>query len=307
MRRQRLRLLFFGAVALVLLFGFARPASAQEDPATSEETPGETTPPPADEAPDAVTQTPVATEPVVAGDPAETPAADAASVLVDSAVPAATAQEEPASGTQDGGEDPVEATIHEAEQNGATHVDAECIDTLAGGGSVEDCQEAPNPLLPETNEIIWGIVGFSVVFFFLAKFGLPQIKGTMNARTEKIRTDLQTAESQREEADSLLAEYRAQLNDARSEAGQIIEEARQASDQIKRDQEARLQTELAELRERAVNDIEAAKTQAMADLRTEVAQLAIGAAETIVGRNLDAATQTQLVDEYIDQISARRS
>ena len=155
--------------------------------------------------------------------------------------------------------------------------------------------------------MFWGIVGFSVVFFFVAKFGLPQIKGAMNARTEKIRNDIQTAEAQREEADSLLAEYRAQLNDARTEAGQIIEEARQAADQVKRDQEARLQSELAELRERAVNDIESAKAQAMTDLRSEVAQLAIGAAETIVGRNLDATTQTPLVDDYIDQIAARRS
>jgi F-type H+-transporting ATPase subunit b len=236
MRRQRFRLAFLGAVALVLLFGFARPVAAQE-----------------------------------------------------------------------GGEDPTEATVEKAKDNGAAETDAECIETLADGGSVDDCQEAPNPLLPETNEIIWGIVGFSVVFFFLAKFGLPQVKGTMNARTEKIRGDLQSAENQREEAESLLAEYRAQLNDARSEAGTIIEEARQAADQIKRDQEARLQTELAELRERAVNDIESAKNQAMTDLRSEVAQLAIGAAETIVGRNLDATTQTQLVDDYIDQIAARRS
>jgi F0F1-type ATP synthase membrane subunit b/b' len=47
--------------------------------------------------------------------------------------------------------------------------------------------------------------------------------------------------------------------------------------------------------------------QAMADLRGEVAQLAIGAAETIVQRNLDADTQTQLVDEYINSIASRRS
>jgi F-type H+-transporting ATPase subunit b len=273
-------------VALVLLFGFARPASAQEDPTAT----GDTTP----------------TEP---------PPADAPAVVVDNAVPAAGGQENPAAppaqatptaATQEGG-DPVQETKDKAEANGATKTDAECIGTLADGGTVDDCQEAPNPLLPETNEIIWSIVGFAVVFFFLAKYGLPQVKGAMNARTEKIRGDLQSAESQRNEADQLLAEYRAQLNDARSEAGQIIEEARQASDQIKRDQEARLQTELAELRERAVNDIEAAKTQAMSDLRTEVAQLAIGAAETIVGRNLDQATQTRLVDDYIDQISARRS
>jgi len=205
------------------------------------------------------------------------------------------------------GDDPIETVRHEAEENGATHADAECIDTIAEGGSVEDCQEAPNPLLPEPNEIIWGVVGFAVVFFFLAKFGLPQIKKAMNDRTEKIRSDIASAEAQRDEADQVLAEYRAQLNDARSEAGRIIEEARQAADHIKRDQEQRLQAELAELRQRAVADIESAKAQAVNDLRGEVADLAIGAAETIVQRNLDSATQTQLVEDYINRVAAQRS
>ena len=190
-----------------------------------------------------------------------------------------------------------------------SHESEECIHLLESDAAAapEDCHEAPNQLLPETNEIIWGGIGFLVVFFFLAKFGLPVIKSTMNERTERIRNDLESAEAQRSEADHLLAEYRAQLNDAKSEAGRIIEESRQAADQIKRDQEVRLQDELAELRARAVADIDAAKTQAMADLRGEVAKLAIGAAETIVQRNLDEATQTQLVDDYISQIATRRS
>ena len=204
-----------------------------------------------------------------------------------------------------------EEVIHEAEvlaeENGGTEFDAHCIEILAEGGSVDDCQEAPNPLLPETNEIIWGAFGFAVVFFFLWKFGMPQMRQAMNNRTEKIRSDLQAAEQQRSEADSVLAEYRGQLNDAKSEAGRIIEEARQAADQIKRDQEARLQSELAELRTRAVADIDAAKAQAMSDLRSEVAALAIGAAETVVQHNLDGETQTQLVEDYINQVAAQRS
>ena len=187
------------------------------------------------------------------------------------------------------------------------HASEECIHILEDGGAIDDCQEAPNPLLPETNEIIWGSIGFLVVFFFIAKFGLPQMRQAMNNRTEKIRSDIQAAEDQRSEADSVLAEYRAQLNDAKSEAGRIIEEARQAADQIKRDQEARLQSELAELRTRAIADIDGAKAQAMNDLRGEVAQLAIGAAETVVQRNLDTATQTQLVEDYINQVAAQRS
>jgi F-type H+-transporting ATPase subunit b len=187
------------------------------------------------------------------------------------------------------------------------HAEEECIHILEDGGAIDDCQEAPNPLLPETNEIIWGSLGFIVVFIGIWKFGLPQIRGAMNARTEKIRGDLQAAEDQRSEADQVLADYRAQLNDAKTEAGRIIEEARQAADQIKRDQEARLQAELAELRSRAVADIDDAKARAMTDLRDEVAALAVGAAEAVVQRNLDGATQTQLVEDYINQVAAQRS
>ncbi len=203
---------------------------------------------------------------------------------------------------------PAGAQEEEGGEADISHAAEECIHLLEEGGTEPaDCHEAPNQLLPEPNEIIWGGLGFLVVFFFLAKFGLPQIKSTMTERTERIRNDLESAEAQRSEAETLLAEYRAQLNDAKSEAGRIIEESRQAADQIKRDQEARLQDELAELRTRAVADIDAAKAQAMSDLRGEVAKLAIGAAETIVQRNLDEATQTQLVDEYINSIATRQS
>jgi F-type H+-transporting ATPase subunit b len=129
----------------------------------------------------------------------------------------------------------------------------------------------------------------------------------MEARTERIRAELQAADTAKADAQGVLDEYRAQLNDAKAEAGRIIEESRQAADAIKRDQEVRLQSELAELRQRAVADIEAAKANAMSDLRGEVALLAIGAAETVVQHNLDSATQTQLVEDYINQVAAQRS
>jgi F-type H+-transporting ATPase subunit b len=204
------------------------------------------------------------------------------------------------------GHDPVHDVIDDAKANGATEIDAECIEVIEKGGSPEDCQEAPNPILPETNEILWGVVGFAVVFFFVWKMGLPAIKKGMDARTERIRADLDAAETQRTEADTLLAEYRAQLNDAKTESARIIEEARQSADALKRDQESRLQSELTELRAKAAADIDAAKVQAISDLRGEVAQLAIGAAEVVVSRNLDQATQVELIEQYINQVANQR-
>jgi F-type H+-transporting ATPase subunit b len=187
-----------------------------------------------------------------------------------------------------------------------TDPEEHCIEILEAGGTVDECHEAPNVLLPETNEIIWGAVGFFVVFFFVWRLGLPAIKKGMNARTERIRNDLDAAEAQRTEADTILADYRAQLADARNESARIIEEARQQADSLKREQEARLQTELTEMRQRAMSDIETAKASAIADLRGEVAQLAVGAAEVVVKRNLDQQSQVQLIEDYINQVAGQQ-
>lgn len=169
----------------------------------------------------------------------------------------------------------------------------------------EDCVEAPNQLLPETNEIIWGGIGFLVVFLFLAKFGFPAIKQSMNDRTERIREDLEEAETAKVEAQRTLNEYKAQLADAKSEAATIIEEARQQADQMRRDQEAKLQADLAEMREKAAADIEASKAQVMSDLRGDVADLAIGAAEAVVESSLDREAQVRLIENYINQVNQR--
>ena len=183
----------------------------------------------------------------------------------------------------------------------------ECFHLAEEADDPDACQEAPNPILPATSELVWGSISFAALLFLLYKFGYPQVRQMMDNRTEHIRSDLQAAETAKADAQGVLDEYKAQLSDARAESGRIIEEARQAADRIKRDQEARLQTELAELRARAVADIDSAKAQAVSDRRGEVAQLAIGAAETVVQRSLDEATQTQLIEDYINQVAGQRS
>lgn len=180
--------------------------------------------------------------------------------------------------------------------------DVETIEEDAEG-RYEDCLDAPNPLLPETNEIIWGAIGFTIVFVFLAKFGGPAIKKAMNERTEKIQGDIDAAEAARAEAEAVKAEYASKVADAKTESARIIEEARQAADQLKADQQARLNEELAAARAQAQADIDAAKSQAMAELRGEVTDIAIGAAEAVVGANLDRATQSQLIEDYINRVS----
>jgi F-type H+-transporting ATPase subunit b len=184
----------------------------------------------------------------------------------------------------------------------------ECIKLLENPNKkIDDCQKAPSPIVPAKNELIWGGISFLVLLGLLYKLAWPGLKKGLAARTDRIRADLDAADGAKADAQHLLDDYKAQLADAKNESARIIEEARQTADGLKRDAEQRLQTELAELRARASADVEAAKAQAISDLRAEVATLAIGAAEVVIQKNLDRQTQVQLIENYINQVGARTS
>src|SRR5207247_4552357 len=99
----------------------------------------------------------------------------------------------------------------------------ECIDKLEKGGTIDDCQKAPSPILPATNELIWGAISFVLLFFLMSEFAYPALKKGMDGRAEKIRGSIDEAERARGEAQQILDQYQRQLADAKSEAGRIIE------------------------------------------------------------------------------------
>jgi F-type H+-transporting ATPase subunit b len=178
-----------------------------------------------------------------------------------------------------------------------------CAEKLATGGTIDDCQKAPSPLLPAKNEIIWGSIAFVVLLGAMWKFGVPAVKNMEKAREERIRHDLENAELAKTEAEAEKAQYLAQIAGAKEEAGRLIEEGRQAAEAVRADLIARAEQEANEIRARAQADIVNQRNQALAQLRTEVASLSIDLAGRIVERNLDNDTNRQLVDSFIDQVA----
>jgi F-type H+-transporting ATPase subunit b len=165
--------------------------------------------------------------------------------------------------------------------------------------------KAKSPIVPEGKEIFWAVICFFIVFGLLAWKGWPAIKKAIVDREERIRADLERAEGAKAEAESSLADYQRQLTEARNEAGKIIEEARLAADQVRKDLIARAETEAGELRNRAQEDIRLATERALADLQSRVAELSIELAEKVVERNLDHDTQIALIESYINQVGSR--
>lgn len=158
--------------------------------------------------------------------------------------------------------------------------------------------------LPPINELIWGALAFFIVVSLLVWKAGPAIKTAWNGRIERIEGELDAAADARQSAESELAGVRDRIANIDTERSRIVDEARQTAATLKAQLIERAQAEAAEVGQRSTSDVEAAKAQALADLRSEVGALAMGAAEEVVRESLDADTQRRLVESYISQVGA---
>jgi F-type H+-transporting ATPase subunit b len=187
----------------------------------------------------------------------------------------------------------------------AGEAEEECIKLLEEGKKIDDCQEAPNPILPAPNEMIWGGLAFAILLVALLKFGLPAVRKTMQMREDRIKSDLERAESARAESEAELAQYRRQLAESKGEATKILEEARQSADEVRKQIRAQADQEATSIRARAQDDAQVAIERATAEVQSRVADLAIELAERIVEHSLDRDTQIALIESYINQVASR--
>lgn len=164
--------------------------------------------------------------------------------------------------------------------------------------------EEPNSVhLPgDLNEVYWASAAFVVVAALLVWKVWPPLRRALDKRTNDIRAELETASRERAAAEAALTEQRAEVGDVGAERQRLLAEAAETAERLRVDLVARARVDAEALRARAITDIENQRNQALGDLRAEVARLTRGAAEAVVRENLDATSQSQLIDSYIERV-----
>jgi F-type H+-transporting ATPase subunit b len=158
-------------------------------------------------------------------------------------------------------------------------------------------------LYPKLSELILGALAFGIVFVFIAKWVLPRINQTLEARRAKIQGDLEKAEQDRREAEKELSDYRQQLAGARDEANRIIEEARQTAESMRKDLAAKATQEYEQILGRAQEEIRAERDRVFQELKAQVGDLSLALATRVIGDTLDRDRQRRLVEQYIEELA----
>lgn len=155
---------------------------------------------------------------------------------------------------------------------------------------------------PSVGLTIWTIVVFLVSMAILAKWVFPPLRRALDRRSAAIEESIDAAERTREEADNLLAEYRERLREARRQAEDIVQRARQAAEVHARDAQTEAHVRRDQMMEQTRREIEAETRRAIQEIRNEVADLTVMATEKVTRKTLSDEDQRRLVEEAVREL-----
>jgi F-type H+-transporting ATPase subunit b len=152
----------------------------------------------------------------------------------------------------------------------------------------------------------WVIVtalSFIIFLNLIWRFAFDPIANILAERKARIDRGLADADQAAKDRTAAAADREYVLADARRESQALIAAAQKAASDLRESDIAATREELERLRVKAAADIAAERDHALADLRAQVADLALAAAGKVVGESMTDARQRRLVEEFLAQRS----
>lgn len=148
----------------------------------------------------------------------------------------------------------------------------------------------------------WQLLLFVGLVFLLKKFAWKPILDSVNSREEGIKNALDSAEKAKLEMQNLQADNEKLLKEARAEREEMLKEAREIKNKMIDDAKVQAKEEAGKLVTQAQASIETEKKAAIAELKSQVANLSIEIAEKVVREELsNKDKQVKLVESMLGE------
>jgi F-type H+-transporting ATPase subunit b len=156
------------------------------------------------------------------------------------------------------------------------------------------------------DETFFALVGLAIFVGIVIYFGAhKQIASALDKRAGVIANELDEARRLREEAAGLLAEYQKKARDAEVEARSIVEQATREAAALAEEAKSRLEDYVARRSKIAEDKIAQAEHQALQEVRSLSADVAVAAAEKLLSAKLKGQAAADLVSSAITDVRKR--
>lgn len=180
-------------------------------------------------------------------------------------------------------------------------------DDTGEAAEVEHESAEPSILSGNPGNIFFTLLIFLSVVFILGRFAWKPLLAALQKREDLIRSSIEDAKRERQEADKLLAKYREQIDRAREDATAIVEEGKRDAEDVRRRIHEDARKESDEMVARARREIELASQSAIKELYDHTAELVVLAAGRVVSKTLSVDDHRDLVNESLDRMKSEGS
>jgi F-type H+-transporting ATPase subunit b len=176
---------------------------------------------------------------------------------------------------------------------------------LAGlAGPLSQLEAQGIPLDPGKTLATIGV--FLILFPVIKSFFLNPLTAAINERNSDLERTFGEAEELRTEMQKMRSDYEQQLARTQAEAREQIQSSIREAQNLRASLVAEATERADALVEKAQQEIAGERDRVISELRTQVTDLALTAAEKVIGANMDTAANRRLVDDFINQVEVTR-
>lgn len=184
---------------------------------------------------------------------------------------------------------------------GAGELHAQVAQPAPHGGSVTD-----KLLTPDPGVMIWVWVVFFCLLLLLRKYAWNPLLAALRQREKTISDSLARVEEIEKRSESLEADQRKILEEARSEANRILAEQRVYAEKFRENAEREAKVSAESLVRQAKDEIVATSQNAQAQLKRDAAKLSVDIAEKILRKELNDAQGKDYANRVLDEMTGRK-
>lgn len=151
----------------------------------------------------------------------------------------------------------------------------------------------------------WVAVAFFIVVAAVFKPVSRVALAGLDARSARIRQQLEEAQNLREEAQKTLAEYQRMQRDAVRETEEILEHAKKEAAQLAERSKHDLEEQLRRRQEQAMEKIAQAEASALQEVRNQAVDVAVAATARLLQDRIDDTKAGALVDDAIRELPSK--
>ena len=146
------------------------------------------------------------------------------------------------------------------------------------------------------------ICNLMIQLLIFKKFLLNPVKKVIAERKAKADSQIADAEKLRTEAEAMKAEYEQNLQNARTEANQIVAAAQKTAAARSEELLGEARAQAAALKQKAEADIAQERKKAVNEVKDEIGGMAMEIASKVVEREIKEADHQDLIDEFIKNV-----